>query len=444
MTLAQNLHCCTRSEDWATLSTCRDGTLFSCRGITVKDHRPPHRETEAIHATGSCPPSQPVKPSLCRTSSFVFSSAEEGAAFFMSHATRPENAPSYGYARTQCPTVEMCEARIVAVEPGATHAILFPSGMNAISTTILAFASSGDTVVTSRPLYGGTYAFLHRAGQLQFGIRPKHIPFDSYDDACTVLDTHRVPLILIETPANPTLHMTSLANAIRSARRHRHRNTLVAVDNTFLGPVHQHPLDLGADIVIYSATKFIGGHSDCIAGVVLTRSENFAKIIRRLRDALGACPSPDTAWLLSRSLETLFVRVERASRTACHIARVLNEHPRVASVAHPSLLRQEDGAQYDTYRAQCTGPGAVLSFTLRDDSRPAAFRFLNALHLFTLAVSIGGTESLAQHPRSMTHACLTAAELDHTGISEGLIRLSIGLEHVDDLIHDLIHALDAA
>jgi methionine-gamma-lyase len=253
----------------------------------------------------------------------------------------------------------------------------------------------------------------------------------------------KVRLLLLETPANPSNVLTDIAAVSALARElsTHGRQVLTVVDNTFLGPVFQRPASQGADLVIYSATKFIGGHSDLIAGVVSGRHE-LIKPLMMMRTVLGTMCNPFTGWLLLRSLETVSVRMRRQAKSAMQMARLLAEHPKVAHVFYPGLLKADD-PQYEIYKRQCSGPGSLISFDLKG-GQAAAMRVLNRFEVARLAVSLGGTESLVEHPMTMTHADVPQDQLHHFGVSEGLIRMSVGLEHVSDLVFDLRQALDAA
>jgi methionine-gamma-lyase len=244
-------------------------------------------------------------------------------------------------------------------------------------------------------------------------------------------------MVFLETPANPTTTLTDIAGMAEVAHRH---GALCAVDNTFLGPLYQQPLRHGADLTLYSATKYLGGHSDVVAGVALGCGELIDRV-KLFRTILGTMLDPHSAWLLLRSLETAKLRITCARKNAQRIAAWLAEHPRVEKVYFPGLLESDD--QKEIYRRQCSGPGALMSFELKDAGEKEAFQFLNAVHLIKLAVSLGGTESLIEHPATMTHADVPADEQAAIGITPGLIRLSVGIEHPDDLIRDLEGAFAA-
>jgi methionine-gamma-lyase len=313
--------------------------------------------------------------------------------------------------------------------------------MAAITTTILTFIDPGSVVVHSAPVYGGTDHFLHHTlpklgiGRLQWD------PGTDIDDLDAQLDGRHVAIVLVETPANPTNDLFSIAAARAFADRHstEDRRVPVAVDNTFLGPLWQHPIDHGADLVLYSATKFIGGHSDLIAGAALGSRELIARIAES-RTILGTMATPLTGWLMMRSLETLALRMRRQVENAQRVAEFLATHPKVLSVGYLGLIEDHDPS-VDVYRTQCLAPGSMISMWI-DTDQAGAFRFLDSLELIHLAVSLGSTESLIEHPATMTHAGVDPADRDALGITDQLVRLSVGVEDPDDLIADLTAALE--
>ena len=406
-----------------------------------------HPSTAVIHAGYRARLSEnAVKPPVFRTSTFEFSRAAEGAQFFQRAYHLPGDdgqAPGLVYSRLNNPNTEIFEDKMVALEAGAMHAAAFPSGMSAITTAILALVPPGGRLLYSDPVYGGTYAFLTHLCPARFGITT--VSVDTSDLAHTETLLRGNPpfdMIFLETPANPTLRLTDIEAVTALVRRHGGLKTIIAVDNTFLGPVFQRPFRHGADLVLYSATKFIGGHSDLLAGVTLTASAALMRPLLDYRTLLGATIAPDTAWMLTRSIETLWIRMERQAEKAMKIATALQQHPKIARICFPGLLTPGDGEAYATYTKQCSGPGSVLSFDLMEGTREAAYRVLDAVRLCHLAVSLGGTEALIEHPRSMTHSDMTRTDLDRCGITEGMLRLSVGLESSDDIIQDLVQALE--
>jgi methionine-gamma-lyase len=388
-----------------------------------------------------------LKPPIFQSSTFVFHTAAEGKHFFEVAYGLSEKAPDEAigliYSRLNNPDVEILEER-VKLWDGGERAAAFESGMAAIATTLMTLLRPGDVVLHSGPLYGGT-DHLIRSVLPQFGI--EGIDFDA-DIAEAELEAlveetgrDRVAMIYLESPANPTNALCDIEACARVAHGLSDvRPVPVVVDNTYLGPIWQRPLEHGADIVVYSATKYIGGHSDVIAGLAIG-SAQFLDPIRAMRTFYGSVAAPFTAWLLLRSLETLKIRMERQERNAHVVADFLRDHPKVAEVGYLGHLRPGDHG-YDVYERQCTGPGAMISIWL-DTDECGAFRFLDALQIVHLAVSLGSTESLAQHPASMTHADVPPELREHQRVTEGLVRLSVGIEHPDDLLADIARALEA-
>jgi methionine-gamma-lyase len=417
----------------------------------AQDYKDPlrrfHPSTAVIHAGYRTRLSEnAVKPPVFRTSTFVFPSAAEGARSFQRayHLAGDDGQdPGLVYSRLNNPNTEIFEDKMVALEAGAAEAAAFPSGMSAITTAILALVPQGGRILYTDPVYGGTYFFLKHLCPGRFGIESFSVDTSDLDRVETLLQTHGpFDMVFIETPANPTLALTDIQALDALVRRSSNPRTILAVDNTFLGPVFQRPFLHGADLVLYSATKYIGGHSDLIAGVALTRSAERMVPIRDYRTILGATITADTAWLLTRSVETLWIRMQRQAEKATKIAAALRHHPKIERILFPGQHAEAGGAASATYAKQCSGPGAVLSFCLRNGTREKAYRFLDAVRLCHMAVSLGGTESLIEHPRSMTHSDMSIEDLDRCGISEAMIRLSVGLESSDDLIGDLFQALD--
>ncbi|MBK8482324.1 MAG: cystathionine gamma-synthase family protein [Proteobacteria bacterium] len=390
-----------------------------------------------------------LKSPIFQTSTFVFKTAEEGKAFFEVAYGLREKGPSEAlgliYSRLNNPDLEILEDRLALWDQAEACAV-FESGMAAIATTLLELLRPGDVVLTSEPLYGGTEYLL---GHIlpRFGIQ--HVGFradggvDALQEALArVASLGRLGAIFIETPANPTNALVDIAacRALADAQSGDGGAVPVIVDNTFLGPLWQHPLQHGADLVIYSATKFIGGHSDLIAGACLG-SHVLVERVRTLRTFLGTMAGPWTGWLLMRSLETLKLRMTCQMKNARRVADFLGDHPKVRRLFYLGHLREGD-PQTAIYRKQCLGPGSVIAFELAG-GEAEAFRLLNALKLIKLAVSLGGTESLAEHPATMTHADVAPEQQRALGIDPALVRLSVGVEHPEDLLADLEQALAA-
>jgi methionine-gamma-lyase len=396
-----------------------------------------------------------VKPPVFLTSTFVFGSAEEGRDFFdyVSGRKRPPEGSAAGlvYSRFNHPNSEIVEDRL-AVYEGAEAGVLFSSGMSAITTTILAFARPGDVILHSQPLYGGTETLLSRTmaglgiGAVGFvdGVSEPAVRAAAQEArGQTKQGTGRVSLILIETPANPTVTLVDIrllrqiADEIGAAQGFQ---PILVCDNTLLGPLFQHPLEHGADVSVYSLTKYVGGHSDLIAGATLGSKATIGPI-KALRGSVGTQLDPFSCWMLGRSLETLALRMDRSNANARLVAEILRDHPKVAKVHHLAFLEEGSKAQA-VYARQCTGAGSTFAFDIKGGEKEA-FAFLNALQIFKLAVSLGGTESLASHPAAMTHSGVPVEVRDRIGVLDTTIRLSVGIEHPDDLIADLIQALAA-
>lgn len=388
-----------------------------------------------------------VKCPMFQTSTFVFPSAEAGKAYFEKALGKPghENEPmGLIYSRINNPGIEILENRLRLWDE-AEAAAVFSSGMSAISTTLLTFLRPGDVLLYSNPLYGGTHKFVHHVlpafGVEVIGFRP-HM---ERDEIISLLQASghasRLRMVYVETPANPTNDLIDINMAADIARQFStaDKQVLTVVDNTYMGPIWQHPLQQGADIVLYSATKYLGGHSDLIAGSAAGNA-SLMTAVKRMRTVMGTNSDPHTAWLLLRSLETLHLRMNAAEANARVIADWLVQQPEVEKVIYLGHLDESNGDQYTIFTNQCKGSGAMISFIVSGGEK-GAFRFLNNLHHIKLAVSLGGTESLAEHPGSMTHADVPDDEKLELGILPGLVRLSVGVERTEDLIADLAQAL---
>lgn len=390
-----------------------------------------------------------IKCPIFQTSTFSFKSAEEGKAFFEvaygKRERRPDEEVGLIYSRMNNPNLEILERRLCFWDK-ADDCAVFSSGMAAISTVFLEILKPGDLLVYSTALYGGTDNFIHTILP-KFGIET--LGFQSGQEINELESlirgsgkSEKLAMIYIETPANPTNDLIDIAACKKVAQlfENPEKRIPIAVDNTYMGPIWQQPIAHGADLVLYSATKYIGGHSDLIAGAVLG-SHTYMPRIKSLRTALGNMADPHTAWLLMRSLETLKMRMERHQDNARKIANFLQEHPKIHGVRYLGLLKK-DTPEYELFQKQYSGTGAMISFDVRG-GEPEAFRFLNALKLIKLAVSLGSTESLAQHPASMTHCAVDPDHAREMGITDSLIRFSVGVEDPEDLIFDLSQALEA-
>lgn len=390
-----------------------------------------------------------AKPPIFQTSTFVFASAEEGKAFFeVAYGLRekgPAEASGLIYSRLNNPGLEIIEDRLTLWD-GAEAAAVFESGMAAISTTVLAFVRPNDVVAFSEPIYGGTEYLFHEILP-QFGVETVCFPAtEGIAGLERVLADgdrkKRLRMIYVETPANPTNALMDIQACVDIARStgSAERPTLMAVDNTFLGPLFQHPRKQGADLVLYSLTKYVGGHSDLIAGGCLASAELIAQV-KVHRTIMGTMAGPWTSWLLMRSLETLKLRMTSQMKNARYVADFLLDHPKVKKVHYLGHLTESD-PDFEIYQKQCLGPGAMISFEV-GGGEAEAFRVLNALKLIKLAVSLGGTESLAEHPGTMTHSDVPPDDRERMGITPAMVRVSVGIEHPDDLIADLSQALEA-
>jgi methionine-gamma-lyase len=422
----------------------------------AKDFRQTHLDGQPLHpqtmmtAFGYDPALSEgaVKPPVFLTSTFVFESAEQGAEFFDVVAGRKPAPTGMGagglvYSRFNHPNLEIVEDRL-ALYDHAESALVTSSGMAAISSVALSYLRPGDGIVHYTPLYGGTETLFEKVFP-QWGINP--FPFADGASAEALVEVLTkaarqgpVKMVHLETPANPTNALTDLALVRRTVdewSRASGQRPIIVCDNTMLGPVFQQPLDFGVDICVYSLTKYVGGHSDLVAGGI-TGSREMLKPVRQTRSAYGFQLDPHSSWMLSRSMETLSLRMERAAESGRKVAAWLATNPLVpCRVLHPEHLVTE--SERSIYARQCSGPGSTFSFVVADD-RPLAFRILNHLQIFKLAVSLGGTESLVCHPASTTHSGVPVEARISSGVTEGLVRLSVGLEHPDDLIRDLNQA----
>jgi len=391
-----------------------------------------------------------LKPPQFQTSTFVFRSAQDGKDFFATMQGRrkmgPDEEPGLIYSRFNNPNLEVVEDRL-ALWDDAEASLLFASGMAAISTALLAYLRPGDVVLQSRPIYGGTETLIHSIlpefNISQVAFEAEHGPEEMRHAADEAKKKGRVGAIFIETPANPTNALVDIqaARKISESLAVDGRRPPVIVDNTMLGPVYSQPLNHGADIVVMSLTKYVGGHSDLIAGGA-SGSKAMLAPVRRMRSTLGTMADTHTAWLLMRSLETLKLRMEAGAENAKKVAEFLRDHPQIHNVWFLDFL-PKDHPDRAIHERQNKSAGSTFSFEVKG-GEAAAFRVLDKLEVIKLAVSLGGTETLASHPAAMTHSGMPAEELAKYSITPGLIRISIGIEDPEDLIADLAQALDAA
>jgi cystathionine beta-lyase/cystathionine gamma-synthase len=384
-----------------------------------------------------------ARPAVFRTSTYVFASPEaaERAFAIVGGKIQPEPGERADliYSRISHPNAEILEDQIVPLEPGAQAAVVFNSGMAAIMTAILAVARPASSIIYTNPLYGGTIHFIHDFLE-PFGVKGIEVPAGKGAALHEAIRAAENPaVVFLETPANPTLIMTDIRAACEVAAA-RSSPPLVMVDNTFLGPAFQHPLTRGADVALYSATKFLGGFSDMICGVALVKDPAFAVKLRSLRVMFGNILQPDECWMLDSRLCTVHLRMNRQSKNAQRIAEALAGHPQVEKIHYPTLFK--DFEQIRIRDAQCLYPGSLFSIVL-NGGRRAAFDFLRNLKIARDAVSLGGVETLACHPKTTTHASCSQQELDEAGIVDGLVRVSVGIEDWRDLLTDFERALDA-
>ncbi len=386
-----------------------------------------------------------IKCPIFQTSTFVFKSAEEGKAFFQiaygQREKEPDEEMGLIYSRLNNPNLQILEERLCLWD-AADECAVFESGMSAISTVMLEFLRPGDIMLYSMPVYGGTDHFINKVLP-EYGI--KGIGFTSSQNKEEILElvkgqASKVKMVYVETPANPTnaLFDLELCREVADTLKQEDSEVVVCVDNTYMGPLWQHPLKHGADLVIYSATKYIGGHSDLIAGAVLGKSKYMIRV-RTLRTFLGNMAGSWTAWMLMRSLETLKVRMTQQASNTIEVAKFLQAHSKVEKVYYLGYL-EEGSRQQEIFKRQVSSAGAMISFDIKGGEKEA-FKFLNSLKLIKLAVSLGSTESLAEHPATMTHSDVSAEDRALLGISEKLVRLSIGVEHHEDIIWDIEQAL---
>lgn len=387
-----------------------------------------------------------LKPPIFLTSTFVFENAAAGKHFFEGvTGKRPGGAEGLIYSRFNGPNQEILEDRLGLWED-ADDALVFSSGMSAIATLLLTFVQPGDVIVHSGPLYAATETLIGRILG-RFGVTWLDFPAGATgDEIAAVIDKAkaqgRLSLIYLESPANPTNALVDVeaVRAARDAAFGEDERPPIAIDNTFLGPLWAQPLRNGADLSVYSLTKYAGGHSDLVAGGI-TGSKDLINAIRMIRNTIGTITDPNTAWMLLRSLETLELRMTRAGENAEKVCAFLRDHPKVESVGYLGFLEDgSDARQADIYRRHCTGAGSTFSLYLKGGEKEA-FAFLDALKIAHLAVSLGGTETLASAPAAMTHLSVPDERKQALGITDNLVRISIGVEDADDLVADFDQAL---
>lgn len=375
--------------------------------------------TKAVHAGVAPDPSTgAIMTPIYQTSTYV---QEE-----------PAKHKGFAYARGANPTRHALQKSLAALENGK-FALCFSSGMGA-TDAVIKLLNPGDEVITSNDLYGGSYRMFKRVFE-RFGIKFHFIDLTRTDELNAHINSH-TKLIWLETPSNPLMNIIDIKACVDLAKK---KNILVAVDNTFASPYLQNPLDLGADLVMHSVTKYLGGHSDVVMGALITNNEKLHQELAFIHNSCGAVPGPQDSFLVLRGIKTLHLRMERHCLNGKKIAEFLRAHPKVGKVYWPGFA---DHPNHDVARKQMRDFGGMLSFTLKDDSTEKAFTLMKSVELFALAESLGGVESLINHPASMTHASIPKEERIKNGLSDSLIRLSIGVEDAEDLIADLTQALD--
>lgn len=376
--------------------------------------------TQLIHSIPVDPLTGSISVPIYQTSTFV--------------QDAPGEHKGYDYARTNNPTRETLE-KIIALLEGGERASAFASGLAAIDA-VVKLLESGDEILAVDDIYGGAFRlFTHIYAKFEVKVN-----YTDTTDITNVIDaiTPKTKLIWLETPTNPTLKISDIETIAKIAKQ---QNILLCVDNTFASPVLQQPINLGADIVVHSATKYLGGHSDLIAGLVVSATRELGDKIRFIQNASGAILAPHDSWLVIRGIETLHLRVKEHSRNALKVAQYLEQHPAVDKVYYPGLKKH---INHEIAAKQQTGFGGIVSFTLKNDTESSARQVVCNTKLFKLAESLGGVKSLLCHPAQMTHKSIPVEKRHAAGVADSLIRLSVGLEEVDDLINDIEQALEKA
>jgi cystathionine beta-lyase/cystathionine gamma-synthase len=384
-----------------------------------------------------------ARPAVFRSSTYVFPTPEAAERAFAItlgkiKAAEGERADLI-YSRFSHPNAEILEDQIVPLESGAADAAVFNSGMAAIMTACFTFARPNSTMVYTTPLYGGTMGLIHNFLE-HFGVQGVPVASgnaEAIDKA--IAGARNCCIVYLETPANPTLIMTDIERVAHAAARHPDR-PVVMVDNTFLGPAFQHPLEFGADLVLYSATKYLSGFSDMVAGVALARDRQHIQLLRARRGMFGNILQPDECWMLDGRLPTVSLRMNRQSKNGQRIAEALHGNPKLKRVVYPTLFT--DPEQIRIFRKQCAYPGAIFSLDFAG-GKPAAFDFIRHLQIARNAVSLGGVETLVCHPKSTTHSGMSEQELEESGVTDGLVRVSVGIEDWRDLMAEFEQALAA-
>ncbi len=383
-----------------------------------------------------------ARPAVFRSSTYCFSSPEAAErAFDVAHGAeaKPGENVELIYSRLSHPNAEIFESQVIALEPGATCSAVFNSGLSAISTLFFTIMQPGKKYIYTTPLYGGTIGFYHGLAK-KLGFEGIPCPSGDTQKLNELINaTDDLAMVYMETPSNPTLMMTDIASAVETAKTKSGEKPLVVVDNTFMGPTFQHPFNHGADLVVYSATKYLAGFSDLVAGVVMGKETSLMKKIVSTRTSLGTILPPDECWLLNSRLPTVELRMNRQSKSAERLVNELKNHPKINRVGYPSLF--EDKEQIRIRDKQCAFPGGIFTFEVKGGKK-AAFDFLRNVGLCKLAVSLGGMESLITHPATTISCDLDEETRQKAGITDGLLRVSVGIEDWNDLLEDFNRTLD--
>jgi len=389
-------------------------------------HKNIHFESKCVHSGRGDFEFNPIVPPIYQTSTFKFESTEQGASLFRGETN------GYIYTRMKNPTIEAMENAIAELEDGY-KSLACSSGMAAITTVFTALLSAGDHVVCSKSVYGPTLTVLQTVFN-KFNIESSFVETENTDEIKNAIKPN-TKIVYVETPANPTIAITDLEAASKIAHSN---NAVLVVDNTFLSPALQRPFNFGADVIVHSMTKFLNGHADVVAGIIVTKEEEMYNRMRKVLNQLGGVIDPFNAFLVHRGIKTLAIRIQRSCENAQRIAEYLEQHPKVKWVRYPGL---KSHPHFSVGQKQHEGPGAMIAFELSGGFQ-AGQTLMNNVKVCTLAVSLGGVETLVQHPASMTHLSMGEAARKDAGITEGLVRMSVGIENVDDLLDDLNQALE--
>lgn len=362
---------------------------------------------------------------IYQTSTFAFESASEGAKCFAGESD------GYIYTRIGNPTINALEEVIASLE-GGFGAIATSSGMAAVSTIYMGLLAQGDHIVSTDAVYGPSRVIMETMFA-RFGVESTYVSTSNLEEIKKAIKPN-TKMLFIETPTNPTMEITDIEACVAIARKH---NLVFVIDNTFASPVLQRPIEMGADVVFHSMTKFINGHADIVAGIIITRTQELYKKLRATMVGMGCNMDPHQAFLVHRGVKTLSLRVERAQENAMKVAEYLEKHPKIAWVKYPGL---KSHPQYELAQKQMKGPGSMISFELKGGFA-AGETLMNNVHLALLAVSLGGVETLIQHPASMTHSKMNKEAREKAKITDGLVRFAVGIENVEDIIADLEQAL---